>query len=56
MVSEVRGLRWSDFDFDAGVMHVQRGIVYNVVGQPKSDSFKSRMRLRRARFTEAVAE
>jgi integrase len=44
-VSEVLGLRWSDIDFDAGVMHVQRAIVYNVVGQPKSDSSKSRMPL-----------
>jgi integrase len=37
-------LRWNDIDFDAGV--VQRGIVYNVVGQPKSDSSsRSRMPL-----------
>ena len=44
-VSELLALRWCDIDFEAGVMHVQRGIVYNVVGQLKSDSSKSRMPL-----------
>jgi integrase len=44
-VSELLALRWGDIDLDAGVMHVQRGIVYNVVGQSKSDSSKSRMPL-----------
>jgi integrase len=28
-------------DFDAGAMHVQRGIVYSVVGNTKSDASKS---------------
>src|SRR3984885_13599892 len=44
-VSELLALRWSDIDFDARVVHVQRGIVYNVVGDTKSDSSKSRMPL-----------
>jgi integrase len=44
-VSELLALRWNDIDFDAGVMHVQRGIVYSVVGKTKSDASKSRIPL-----------
>jgi integrase len=44
-VSELLGLRWGHIDFDAGVMNVLQGIVYNVVGQPKSDSSRSRIPL-----------
>ena len=38
-VSELLALRWHDIDFDAGVMHVQRGIVYNVVGEHEERLF-----------------
>ena len=44
-VSELLALRWHDIDFDARAMHVQRGIVYNVVGNTKSDASKSRVPL-----------
>jgi integrase len=44
-VSELLALRWNDIDFEAGDMHVQRGIVYNVVGNVKSDASKSRIPL-----------
>ena len=44
-VSELLALRWHDINFDAGGMNVQRGIVYNVVGDTKSDSSQSRMPL-----------
>lgn len=43
--SELLALRWQDIDFDAGVMHVQRGIVYGVVGDTKSGASKSRIPL-----------
>jgi integrase len=43
--SELLALRWYDIDFDAGAMHVQRGIVYSVVGKTKSDASKSRIPL-----------
>jgi integrase len=56
-VSELLALRWNDIDFEAGDMHVQRGIVYNVVGkrqerrlqEPHSSGCFS------ARFTGTVA-
>jgi integrase len=44
-VSELLALRWHDIDFDAGAMHIQRGIVYSVVGDTKSDASKSRVPL-----------
>jgi integrase len=43
--SELLALRWQDIDFDSGVMHVQRGIVYSVVGVTKTDASKSRVPL-----------
>ena len=42
-VSELLALRWHDIDFESGVMHVQRGIVYGVVGDTKSNASKSRI-------------
>lgn len=37
--SELRGLRWSDVDFDARELHVrQRADRYNVIGKPKSEA------------------
>jgi integrase len=44
-VSELLALRWHDIDFETGVMHVQRGIVYSVVGDTKSDASRSRIPL-----------
>jgi integrase len=44
-VGELLALRWHDIDFDAGAMHVQRGIVYSVVGNTESDASKSRIPL-----------
>jgi integrase len=36
-ISELRGLRWSDVDLDAGVVHVaQRADQYGAIGSPKS--------------------
>jgi integrase len=36
-VSELRGLRWSDVDLDAGIIHVtQRADQYGAIGSPKS--------------------
>ena len=42
-VSELLALRWDDIDFEAGVIHIKRGIVYNVVGATKSGASKSRI-------------
>ncbi len=37
--SELRGLRWSDVDFDARTIHVrQRADRYNAIGAPKSEA------------------
>ena len=46
--SELLALRWEDIDFTTGVLHVQRGIVYSVVGDTKSDASKSRIPLAQA--------
>ena len=43
--SELLALRWHDIDFESGVLYVQRGIVYGVVGETKSDASRSRMPL-----------
>lgn len=43
--SELLALRWLDIDFESGVMHVQRGIVYGVVGDTKTNASKSRIPL-----------
>jgi integrase len=36
---------WEDVDFDAGVQHVRRGIVYAVVGEVKTDASRSQLPL-----------
>jgi integrase len=43
--SELTGLRWGDIDFDAGVLHVRRGVVYSVIGQVKTDASRSQLPL-----------
>lgn len=43
--SELTALRWEDIDFDAGVLHVRRGIVYAVVGEVKTDASRSKLPL-----------
>ena len=43
--SELTALRWEDVDFDAGVLHVRRGIVYAVVGEVKTDASRSQLPL-----------
>jgi integrase len=36
-ISEIRGLRWSDVDLDAGVLHIrQRATIWGRIGPPKS--------------------
>jgi integrase len=34
--SEFTALKWSDFDWENAVLTIQRGIVYNHVGNPKT--------------------
>ena len=36
-VSEIVGLRWEDFDFDAGRLTVKRGVVHGHVGETKTE-------------------
>jgi len=43
--SELTGLRWQDVEFDAGVLHVRRGVVTGVVGEVKTDASKSQLPL-----------
>ena len=43
--SELTALRWEDINFDAGVLHVRRGIVYAVVGEVKTDASRSKLPL-----------
>ena len=43
--SELTGLRWNDIDFDAGILHVRRGVVYSVVGEVKTDASRSQLPL-----------
>lgn len=43
--SELTGLRWNDVDFDAGVLHVRRGVVYSVVGETKTQASRSKLPL-----------
>jgi integrase len=43
--SELTGLRWQDVDFNAGVLHVRRGVVTGIVGEVKTDASKSRLPL-----------
>jgi integrase len=46
--SELLALRWSDIDFEVGVVHVQRAIVYGVVGNTKNQGSRSRLPLAQA--------
>ena len=43
--SELTALRWLDADFDAGILHIRRGIVYGVVGEVKTDASRSQLSL-----------
>jgi integrase len=43
--SELTALCWEDVDFDAGVLHVRRGVVYAVVGEVKTDTSRSQLPL-----------
>lgn len=43
--SELTALHWEDIDFDAGILHVRRGIVYAVVGEVKTDTSRSQLPL-----------
>jgi integrase len=43
--SELTALRWQDADFDAGILHIRRGIVYGVVGEVKTDASRSQLPL-----------
>jgi len=43
--SELTALRWEDVDFDAGILHVRRGIVYAVVGELKTDASRNQLPL-----------
>jgi integrase len=42
---ELTALRWEDVDFQAGVLHIRRGIVYAVVGDVKSSASRSNLPL-----------
>jgi integrase len=42
---ELTALRWQDADFDAGILHIRRGIVYGVVGEVKTDASRSQLPL-----------
>jgi len=43
--SELTALRWEDVDFQNGILHVRRGIVYAVVGDVKSSASRSNLPL-----------
>jgi integrase len=43
--SELTALRWEDVNFDEGVLHVRRGIVYAVVGDVKTEASRSSLPL-----------
>ncbi len=44
-VSEIVGLQWQDFDFEAGTLLIQRSIVHGRVGETKTEYSKDRVPL-----------